>query len=223
MLRWLRFLLYAALLVAGVARHGPAIRAAVVLLLSPMRFSPAAPCLGCALALAALAVGYGVWLAGATLHRWKMPLWTHLFPLALIAATLRLGPLPIDEDAGGATPAADRALTAMRLVRAAVERPGSGGCANPREIERAVASSHELLPTGYRAHGRAVPFQLEVAPSGVAVREPAPGARPGSLYLACEGSRFWISAAVIDGSAGKLAMVRDGVGKVVMLAGEVSP
>jgi len=216
----LRFLLFAAFTLAALARNAPALRRGLEVVTSPAYFSPSTPCLPCALLATAVAVGYCTWLAGATFQKWRMPLWAHLVPAAGLLATTWLGPLPMVPDRGAGGPA-DRAMEALRAL-ARLPNP----CATPAaELERKLES--EAPPTGFRAFGRPIPFRVVVVPGAEEpVRALASGDGVGTVYLACPkgGTAYWLSVVVSEQLPRAVpALLRDGVGKVAVLAGEFKP
>ncbi len=218
MVRGLRFILFAGLLVTTVARNAPALRRSIDLLLSPAVYSPGAPCLPVALGGLGVAAAYAVWLCGATFSRWRMPVAVHLAPLGALLLTAWRGPLPIASDAG-ALPA-ERALAAMEALSQRLEqvsRPCEGDAA-PACLPPGDSSS-----TGFFSHGRPLPFRVVVdSSSSGPVREARPGDAPGTLYLACDGAgAFWLTAVTLDRlPKGSPTMVKDGVGRVAVVRGE---
>jgi hypothetical protein len=220
MLRWMRFAVFAVFLASALAINARAIKAALGLVISPLVWAPAAPDVAPALICIALATAYAVWLSGATVARWRMPLWTHLVPAGGLVLTLALGPLPLRGEGDEGSPG-DRAVEAMRRMVERLETRRAAACAESlREMDELA-----LEGTGYRRFGRALRFHLVVAgEQDEPVRQVRPGDLPGTVYLACArgGRAFWLSAVVTDRlPRGEPAMAVDGVGKTAVLAGEV--
>lgn len=116
----------------------------------------------------------------------------------------------------------------MGALQFLVERLGGlpDPCAaDPRLLEQRLAQ--EAPPTGFRRFGRTIPFRVVAVPGAeTPVRELRPGDGVGTLYLACPKDRrgFWLSAVVSDKlPRAEPTLLRDGVGKAAVLAGESKP
>ena len=223
MLRWMRFAVFALFLGSALAINARALRAALGLVFTPLCWAPAAPAVLPALALLGLAATYAVWLAGATVARWRMPTWTHAFPAAALILTLSLGPMPMSKEAFDGGPA-DRAVEAMRRLAQRLEARHGAPCeASPAELDRLL---DEASPpgTGFRRFGRALGYKVEaLGERDEPQRQTRAGDLPGTLYLACarSGRAFWLSAVVTDRiPRGEPAMALDGVGKAAVIEGE---
>lgn len=224
MLNGLRFLVFSAFVLVALARNAPAMKRSVEMLTSASYFAPSVPCIACGVGALVLAAAYSVWLAGATFQRWRMPLWTHAVPAAGVLATMWLGPLMLVPDGGQGGPA-ERCMGAMQFLVERLARQPDVCRVDVREVERQLAA--EAPPTGFRSFGRVVPFRLVVLPQADApVRELREGDGVGTIYLSCprEGRVFWLSAVASDRlPRATPTLLRDGVGKVAVLAGESKP
>ena len=222
LLRWLRFALYATLVGAVLARNADSILQTLKLATSPLYWATWSPCLPCALAMVGVCCGYLLWLSGATLAEWRMPLVVHLIPIGLITHSLLAGPLARRSDGYSGQGPADRAVAAMRALGSEIERRGAAPCRTPAlEYEQALADNRALAPPGYRSFGRPLRFRV-VATEGSEPRR-MPG-NPAELHLVCSGNRYWISAVTTDRvPIGLPAMVRDGVGRIAVVTGELAP
>jgi hypothetical protein len=227
MLRWLRFLLYSGFLWFSLIAHGAAIRQSLRLVSSHRYFAPEAACVPCALFILAFSLAFAVWLAGATIAGWRLPVPAYAAPIGLLIFTLLHGPLLPPRDRFADQGPAERARAAMKHLVQALSAQGEPPCAaSPESHERLLSRSAEVPMTGFRAFGRPVPFSVVVEPSSDGpVRERRPDDGVGVVYLACDpmGRRFWLSALVADAfPVGRPTLLRDGVGKVVYEEGEVA-
>jgi hypothetical protein len=220
LLRWLRFGLYASLCAAVLARNATPLLQSLRLVTSPLYWSSWAPSLPVALGMLALVSAYLVWLSGATLAGWRMPLAVHLVPIALFTHSLAAGPLVSHSDGFAAQGPADRAVAAIRALQASIEKQERPPCSvAAAQYEEALTADPALAPPGYRSFGSSLRFRV-VAREGSGPQH-TPG-RPGELHLVCSGNRYWISAVTTDAvPVGRPTMVRDGVGRVVTFTGEV--
>src|SRR5690606_27822451 len=121
MVRWIRFFFYGGLLFLGLAPHGDASRLAVRVVPADAFFAPATIPLPAIWLLLIVALGYAVWLAGATTSGWRMPIWTHLPILGLAAFSLLHGPIRPKPDPWEELPPAERALSGLRRLASAME------------------------------------------------------------------------------------------------------
>lgn len=218
----LRFLLYGAFLWGALVPNAPAVEQALRVLCSRCYWAPAVPSLALALGLLAACLGYALWLSGATLAGWKMPLFAQTVPIALFTAALLGGPLQIPEDPAAGLAPADRAIAALQSLARLAERGGQPCSLQPAQLDAALAASPSVPATGYRSFGRAVGFHVVRRDGEGAVKQVQPGDDAGTIYLACDPrGRAWLSAVVTETlPAGPPALVRDGVGKVAVLLGE---
>ena len=223
MLRGLRFLVFATFLVLTIARNARALNAGLAIAFTPELFAPERPCAWCAVGLLALLASYAVWLAGATLAGWRMPLWPHLLPAGALVLTVLAGPIPLRADSGGSP--ADRALAAMEALAARLERSADPCRADLKAEQRHLAQA--APPTGYSSFARPIPFRVVALADAVEpVRQLRQGDGAGTIYLACArgGRGFWLSAVVTDAlPKSRPTLVRDGVGKVAVVTGEPAP
>ena len=225
-LRWLRFILYAVLLGAGLALNAPALNLSLRVLTSRCYYAPTVPCLPCALGLLAVALGYAMWLAGATIASWRMPVWSHLAPIGLLLGTIFGGPLDRSPDpfAGQAPP--ERLMRAMAALKARAGTLSGDPCVFDVQQLRGALEDPAVPPSGWRNLGAPLSYELKLVPQGEPVKSPLAGDRPGTLYLACAGKarRYWISAVASDAiPRGEPTMVRDGLGRPAVLTGEAAP
>lgn len=222
-LRVARFGVFAVFLLAALTGNARALTTGLAIAFSRSYFATSRPCVACALGLLAVLTGYAIWLGGGTVAAWRMPLWSHLVPAAAFLGTYLLGPLPMKIDPTG-TPA-DRAVAAMEKVAAKLEGTASPCGADAGALERQLEEAGP--PTGYSSFGRAVAFRVVPVPDAAGpVLEPRAGDGPGTLYLACAKAtrRFWLSAVVTDAlPRGRPFLVRDGVGRVAVVAGAAAP
>lgn len=222
-LRWLRFALYAVLLGAGLALNADAIKLSLRVLASPLYWAPAVPCLACAVAVLAIGAVYALWLAGGTLAGWRMPLWSHLIPIGLLAFTIFGGPLGRRPDPFVGQAAPERALKAMAALHAAIRGPAEPCAQGAAALEKALARP-DVPPPGFRRFGVGGGWRVVAAPGRGPVKVPRPDDVPGTLYLVCDAQagRYWISALVTDAlPVGAPTMARDGVGRAAVITGEV--
>jgi len=225
-LRWLRFILYAVLLGAGVALNAPALNLSLRVLTSRSYWAPAVPCLSCSLGVLAVALGYALWLAGATLASWRMPIWSHLAPLGLLMGTIFGGPLDRAPDPFSGQGPSERLMRAMGALKARADTLSGDPCAFDVRQLQAALEGPDVPPSGWRSLGASRSWELRVVPQASPVKSPQPGDRPGTLYFACAGKarRYWISAVASDAiPRGEPTMVRDGIGRPAVLTGEVAP
>jgi hypothetical protein len=156
-----------------------------------------------------------------------MPRLVHLIPLGSLILTLLAGPLRAGTPSFREMRAADRGVAAMQALASALGEAAGSPCA-PETLElheRALRENAEVPSPGYRAFGSPVPFRLMARPGSQGpVTEVGESDSPGTIFVACDGTgaRFWLSA-VITASLpmGEPALVRDGVGKIAVLAGEL--
>ncbi|MFN7132770.1 MAG: hypothetical protein ACK4N5_11865 [Myxococcales bacterium] len=224
--RWVRFILYSVFVGAALALNAGAIKLSLRLLTTDAYFAPDAPCIPCALGILAVGAAYAFWLAGATVIGWRMPLFSHLVPIGLVIGTMALGPLKASRaDLDTPVGAAERAVGAMRALLAEAKRTGSL-CNRPaEELERVLASTPGVLPPGYRSFGREVGYRIRTHTGyGDAVRHVDAKDRPGTLHLSCgSNGAFWLTGVVSDVlPVGHPSLVRDGVGRVVVMTSEVT-
>ena len=155
----------------------------------------------CALALVAIIAGYLFWLASSVLARSKLPVWTDAIPWTFLILTLfagSLAPRPVPK--GVAT-----SMAPERVVYDAMSTLGKAlagfpfPCAEPEKIRRLLADRERYPLAGYRAHGFLLDYQVRIdSERNGPIPDVLPGARPGTLQVACQGKQFWITGVVLD-------------------------
>ena len=172
---------------------------------------------------------YVVWLLGATIDRWKMPLPTHLLPFAALCFLLwengwifasestypgaHLTPRSIQ------TPV-DRAMDAMASAKVYLERHPCD-TAKPEEIVNGLSAGSY---SGYRTFGFSSKWNIQIKSSEEPVTELSGNDVPGTIFVACnpKDKSFVLSALITDAfPKGKAAFVLDGVGKPATIAGQL--
>ncbi len=222
--RWLRFALYTFIVGGALTVQADPIRRSLRLLVSRSYFAPDVPCIPCAVGLLVVLGAYLVWLAGGTVLGWRMPLFSHLVPIGLAFFTAWKGPLRATESADSTLAPADRAIAAMRALDAEAARTRRTPCElSASEFESVL--NGRVPPSGFRSYGRASGYRVQVHPErGAALTDVQPDDSPGTLHVACSTKgEYYFTAVVADRlPSGAPAMVRDGVGRVVVISGEVT-
>jgi hypothetical protein len=206
--RVVRFLLYAALGTFVIARNAVGIVWEARALSADYLYLPDAGCLVCSLALGLIMGAYLVWLSGATIARWVMPVWVHYPIIGLMALSVLISPSAPDPAKAGPERIRDEAV---RAIDSTVARLRTTGCSQTAAND----ALRGLGRSGFLARG----FPMNWVSTQISSEIPfddSPRTRPATLLLRCsaDGS-FDLAAVVLDHvPRGKVAVLRDDVGNV---------
>jgi hypothetical protein len=161
--------------------------------------------------------GYLAYLAGATVRRWRMPLWTH-FPLILLFALAVVLPQwspPSPEEA--AVELRERLHQGLRSFSEALEKEPCSEMALQEMMDR---EPQRFLESGLRRHAVPTRWRVQGVPKGAPFASVNPE-RPGTVFLRCYSDQgFEMAVAALERVPwGRPSLLRDEAGLLVIATG----
>lgn len=229
MMKFLRFLMYGGIVLFVLISKSQAIWNCLDVVKSDFYFFEDTRYFIVHSVFALVVFGYLCWLLGATLTQWRMPVWSHVIPLALLVWLLWENGW-IFRTAGAIGARAQPRTFASPVTRAMGAMEGLQAFLTKNSC--ASATSEALLDalgdkkwTGYRSFGRPQPYRLIRSPGTEPVMKmPLEPQYPGTIFLVCNESdgSFALSALVTAAiPKGPVSFVVDGVGKPVTMIGRL--